>query len=321
MRKILIIGSGVAGLTTAKHLLDNGHQVTIWSKESPDDNPVTSDNAYALWVPYKDDTDPRIEGWTDYSLQVYQDLAQLAGSGVILRDNFNLQTKVHEPWYAGKYPFFRHAGEDEISSQYADAWVLEKAPIIDPQQYLLWLKVNLAIQGANFVKKTVESLDDIPAEFDAVINCTGGGARELVGDTEITPLYLQVIKVAANGFDKVVVDDVGPNAMVCIVPHEDYIKVGAVITEGSEKPFVNDLDTVDILARASKVHPDFKVDGMDVLDVVAASRPSRPRPRVEKTTLADGRCLVHNYGHGSTGYITAHGVAAEICGYFGNTGG
>ena len=49
--------------------------------------------------------------------------------------------------------------------------------------------------------------------------------------------------------------------------------------------------------------------------------PSRPRPRVEKTTLADGRCLVHNYGHGSTGYITAHGVAAEICGYFGNTGG
>ncbi|MEZ4546193.1 MAG: hypothetical protein R3C24_20155 [Cyanobacteriota/Melainabacteria group bacterium] len=74
----------------------------------------------------------------------------------------------------------------------------------------------------------------------------------------ITPLYLQVIKVAANGFDKVVVDDVGPNAMVCIVPHEDYIGVGAVITEGSEKPFVNDFDTLGILERASKVHPDFR---------------------------------------------------------------
>lgn len=312
--KVLIIGSGVAGLTTAKAILEagQGHHVTICSKETPNQNPETSANAYALWVPYKDDIDPRIEGWTDASLAAFQEISRESDSGVILRNNYNLQTQRHDPWYADKYSFFRHAVDGEVTDEYVDAWVLENVPVIDPPKYLLWLKVKLAMLGACFTQKEFKDFETMPTGYDVVINCTGGGAVDLVGDDQITPLHLQVVTVENNGFDRVVVDDVGPNSMVCIVPHGDYIKVGAVMSEGLDQPFVDDFATLDILERCSKVHPDFKVSARNVINVVCASRPNRDRPRVELDSLSDGRPLIHNYGHGSTGFITSHGVAATI---------
>jgi glycine/D-amino acid oxidase-like deaminating enzyme len=48
-RRVVVIGCGVVGLTTALILLREGHEVTIVSKDTPPD--TTSNAAGAFWNP------------------------------------------------------------------------------------------------------------------------------------------------------------------------------------------------------------------------------------------------------------------------------
>ena len=41
-------------------------------------------------------------------------------------------------------------------------------------------------------------------------------------------------------------------------------------------------------------------------------RPGRPEVRLETDTVPDGRPVVHNYGHGGSGYILSWGCAHEV---------
>jgi D-amino-acid oxidase len=46
--------------------------------------------------------------------------------------------------------------------------------------------------------------------------------------------------------------------------------------------------------------------------VAVGLRPARSEVRLEATTLADGRPLVHNYGHGGSGFTLSWGCADEV---------
>src|SRR5262249_12661725 len=126
---------------------------------------------------------------------------------------------------------------------------------------------------------------------------------------------VQVVTVKGNGFNRVVIDDEGPNQRACIVPHGNYIKLGAVFDMNGESLEVDNDLVADIIKRCNAMAPDLKVSAADVLSVVRALRPERSMVRVEKATLADGRVLIHNYGHDGMGYILSHGIAAEIASY------
>jgi D-amino-acid oxidase len=314
-KNVLILGAGVSGLTTALKLLQAAHKVTIWSKEPDGDFPSTSSNAYAMWVPVKIDSDPRVERWADESFSEFEKLSHSPSTGVAMKEIFVLRQTHEEPWYAKKLACFRHARAEEISADYKDAHVLDAAPVIDPPVYLSWLRKEVLAAGGSFVQRTVENFSDCPSEYSAIINCTGLGARQLVGDKELHPERVQVVKIKSNGFDKVVIDDEGPNKRACIVPHDDYIKLGAVFDGEKESLEVDDTLTKDILERCSRMVPGFKAELADVLSVARALRPERALTRVEVEKLADGRSVVHNYGHDGMGYILSHGIAAEIVGY------
>lgn len=314
-KNVLVIGTGVSGLTTALKLLESGINVTLWSKEAPSVHAHTSANAYAMWVPVRIDSDPRIERWTNESFVEFAKLAANPATGVVMRPIFVLKPERSEPWYADS-PNFRHADADEISPQYADAHVLDSAPVIDPPTYLTWLRVKVVIAGGRIEQRTISSLNDCPMAFDAIINCAGMGARQLASDDGVVPERVQVVTIKSNGFDKVVIDDEGPNKRACIVPHADYIKLGAVFDGANESLEVDDAATQEIIERCCKMVPGFNASLADVIDVARAIRPERSLPRVETDRLSDGRLLIHNYGHDGMGYILSHGIASEIAALF-----
>jgi len=312
---VLILGAGVSGLTTALKLLQSGHRVTVWSKEPDGQSPTTSFNAYAMWVPVKDDSDPRLEQWASESFSELEKLSFARETGVAMRKIFSLKGKQEEPWYAQSFARFRHALPGEISPQYADAHVLDTAPVIDPAVYLPWLHAQVVAAGGRFAQREVKQLTDCPAEFAAVVNCTSLGSRQLAGDSKLFAVRVQVVKIKPNGFDRVVIDDEGPNKRACIVPHADYIKLGGVFDEGDESLAVDGAATRDILARCGRMVPGFKADLSDILSVTRALRPERPTVRVELDRLPDSRPIIHNYGLDGMGYILSYGIASTVDGY------
>jgi len=235
-------------------------------------------------------------------------------AGVVMRQFFTLKMVCEEPWYAGKFAGFRHARADEVPNDYKDAHVLDRAPVIDPPAYLHWLRNQVRAAGGSFFQREVKRLEDCPAEYSVIVNCTALGSRSLIGDKQLGYKRVQVVKVKSNGFDKVVIDDDGPNKRAYVVPHADYIKLGAVFDAQSESLEVDDKLTMDILERCARMVPELKVRPGDIRSVSRALRSERPIARVEVEKLPDGRSVVHNYGHGG-GYVLSYGIAAEIAGY------
>lgn len=315
-QNVCIVGAGVSGLTVALQLLEAGHDVTLFTKEPVGVFPHTSHNAYAMWVPVN--FAPRLENWGNISLAQYAADSLDDASGVVLRPIFQLKTERSEPWFAESYAGFRHADADELTDDYADAHVLEGAPVIDPKTYLPWLRAKVVAAGGKFEQREVKALTDVPAEYKVVVNCAGVGAGKLAGDDTVFPEKVQVVTIANKGqIDRVVIDDDGPNKRACVVPHKDYIKLGAVFESRSDDLTPSDKATADIIARCNKMVPGLNATTDDVISVVCAVRPEREGwvPCVEKSTLPDARIVIHNYGHDGMGYLLAHGIAAEVVSY------
>lgn len=310
MKEILVLGSGVSGLSTALKLAKDGHKVTVWSLESPGVFPPGSANAYAMWWPVADPAQPRLEGWADFTYAELSALAGDASTGIVMRKVMALKMKRETPWFS-KLSVFRHAQPGEVSAEYADAHVLDTAPIVDPGVYLGWLFKQCSESGVAFAQRAVSTFAECPAQFDVIVNCTSLGSRSLAGDKDLYPSRFQVVTIKHNGWNSVVFDDEGPNQRACVVPHRNYIKLGAVVDEHIETTETDPSATLDILRRCAKMIPGFKADPADVLSVVRACRPERRTVRVEAEKVA-GRTVVHSYGHDGMGYIISAGIADEI---------
>src|SRR3990167_6887119 len=100
--KALVLGAGVSGLTSAYELLKAGYNVTIWSRERKDEQPATSANAYAFWLPVRSDTDKRVERWANKTYSAFKRLSRRSNSGVVMRQVFEMKTSVVDPWYGDK---------------------------------------------------------------------------------------------------------------------------------------------------------------------------------------------------------------------------
>lgn len=308
---VLVIGCGVSGLTTGIALLRAGHRVRIWAKALPPH--TTSNVAAAVWYPYRAYPTERVTAWGAVAYRAFLALADREGTGVIRSEVLDLRrVPAADPNWKGAVDGFRRARPDELPAGFVDAFLFT-APVIDTSIYLDQLVGAFLAAGGQIQQREVRDIAEPLAESRVVVNCTGLGARELVGDAEFQPLRGQVVRVRHTGARRVLLDDDGAGEVTYIVPRVTDMILGGTDDEGNESTAPDPAVTQDILRRCVQLDPSLaRLTDADILGVAVGIRPVRSTVRLEVEPAGPGRWLIHNYGHGGAGVTLSWGCAAEV---------
>jgi D-amino-acid oxidase len=315
-KAVAIIGAGVSGLTCGVFLAERGERVSIFAEETGQQ--TTSAAAAAMWYPYDAEPFDRIIVWALETYRTLQDLARDPGSGVSIIElrQFSRAGEMVIPEWA--LPLEARPIPSEIPPAFASGFSM-KVPLMDTTIYLDYLARRfLEAEGEIHSGRRFAKLEEVGRAFDLVINCTGVGARALVHDSDLEPHRGQVAIMAKIDLPYAVVCD-GPPLMYAIPRSNDCVFGGT--NQLSDDGAVDPAATTEIVTECSRV---LEIDKPDLLTERVGLRPfRRSGVRLERAQLRDGRALIHNYGHGGSGFTLSWGCAkavAEMVGAGGQPG-
>ncbi|MFG3009093.1 FAD-dependent oxidoreductase [Streptomyces cinerochromogenes] len=295
---MIVVGGGIAGLTTAVLLAEAGRRVRVWAREPAER--TTSAVAGGLWWPYRIEPEPLAGAWALASLGVYAELADRPeDTGVRLVEGVHHGTRLDGlgAW-AGRVPGLREVAEG----------LAARLPVIDMPVHLAWLRERLGKAGGTVEVREVADLAAVPAAV--VVNCTGLGARSLVPDPAVRPVRGQLVVVENPGVTGWYTSvDHSSAASTYFIPQPDRLLLGGTAEEDDWSLEPDPATAAAIIARCAAVRPE--IADARVLAHRVGLRPAREAVRLDRQTLPDGRVLVHNYGHGGAGITVAWGCARE----------
>ena len=306
---VLVLGAGVIGLTSAIRLAEAGVRVAVQAAEAP--GATTSAAAGALWGPHLVGADDRVPRWAGETRAVLAALDLSAGvhscDGMMA-----VMVPQDDPPDAADGVQYTPCPPADLPPGYAAGWRLT-APLVEMPVYLRYLAGRLRAAGGRLLgQRRFASLDEVARSCAApvIVNCPGAGARELVPDPSVIPVRGQVVVTANPGVSEFFVGNgATPDELTYLFPHGETVVVGGTQEHGNASR-VPDPATADrILAAAATVEP--RLAGVAVLEHRVGLRPGRPYVRLEAEVRADGRQVVHNYGHGGAGVSLAWGCASE----------
>lgn len=97
--------------------------------------------------------------------------------------------------------------------------------------------------------------------------------------------------------------------MSYVFPRPDAVWVGGVALENDWRLTSTSDDAGPILQRAIDMCPE--LEGCEILERKVGLRPGRPTIRLD-SEWKDGCFVVHNYGHGGSGWTVMWGCALDV---------
>lgn len=347
--RILVIGAGVVGLTTAFCLLKSGFPVTILAdKFSPE---TTSNVAGALWewppAVCGHHRDPlsleRSKQWCMVSYDFLARLAQQPATGVhFLNSVFFFRHPVSQRHSTlskmneieTRLQGFRHDSklieENGINPHLGlrDAYE-HLAPVVHTDIYLTWLLHQIRQLGGQALHRRlfgslVEQEDSLKSEFSAaaIVNCAGLGSRELAEDP-MYPLRGALLRVHNDGryFPPLrkalsISLDERDNSqnMIYLVPRENILLLGGLVEKdqwSTDITLENYTPIQQMYERCLDFLPLLQKAQLVVDEPVRVGlRPARQcNVRLEEE---QGTTIIHNYGHGGSGITLSWGCGQEV---------
>ncbi|MFI1480094.1 FAD-dependent oxidoreductase [Streptomyces sp. NPDC020747] len=307
---VIVVGSGVIGLTTAVVLAESGRRVRIWAREPAEG--TTSAVAGALWWPYSVEPLELARAWALESLSVYEELAARSDeTGVRMVEGVMGESRLDEqgPWAAARLPGLRASTPEE----YAGTGLWARLPLIDMPVQLRWLRERFLRAGGTVEVRAVTDLAEAEAAAPVVVNCAGLGARQLVPDPAVRPVRGQLVIVENPGLRTwLVTTDSVAGTTTYLFPQPDRLVLGGTTDEDEWSLTPDPEVAARIVERCARLRP--AVAGARVLGHRVGLRPSRPTVRLEREVRGGGGVLVHNYGHGGAGVTVAWGCARVAAG-------
>ena len=234
---------------------------------------VASRAAAAIWFPYDCAPEKRVSAWALVTFRRLLELAREHDSGVSLVEFRCLDVSLPE-WISA----------------------LGKLPLMETPKYLDYLRKRF--RGDLRLGVTLRSLDELAG--DVVVNCSGVGARMLANDEEVEPHRGQVLVVDKLDLPAALVHE---TSLAYAIPRANDCILGGTNDESADlEPKAE--DTAKILAICREY---LGVAGR-VREVKVGLRPFR---RSGVRLEAEGR-VIHNYGHGGSGFTVSWGCAEEV---------
>ncbi|MGF2946398.1 FAD-dependent oxidoreductase [Mycobacterium sp. Lab-001] len=306
--QVVVVGSGVSGLTSAVCLAEAGWPVRVWSAAMPQQ--TTSAVAGAVWAPPRPaQRATKTLEWCEHSLRVFRELAGEPGTGVQMAPAL-AAGDVHDAMSsaAGLIPDLRAAEPAEIPDGFDTAF-RATMPMIDMPHYLDYLFRRLAAAGCEIEAHSVGSLAEVADIAPIVVNCAGLGAGALAGDDTVRPLFGQHVILSNPGLRQLFLEiDRGPE-WTCFFPHPQRVVCGGISIPDRWDTTADPAVSERILRRCRHVEP--RLYDADVIETITGLRPDRPSVRVEAEPLGTARCI-HNYGHSSNGVTLSWGCARDV---------
>ncbi len=308
--RVAIVGAGVSGLTCGVLYAERGHRTAIFAKEIG--QRTTSGAAAALWFPYDVEPADKVIPWALETFRTLIDLVRRPESGVSMIElrQFSRTKEIQIPDWAIPLGASVIPSEVEESREFTSAFAIS-VPLMDTTIYLDYLANRFLKAGGRITENVrFEKLEDVDPAFELVINCVGIGARELVGDIDLQPHRGQVAIVPTiKDLPYAVVCDDAP--LMYAIPRRNDCVFGG--TNDISSDLVADSTTTDrIVAECSRA---LKIEKPNVVAERVGLRPFRNSGvRVERAHLRDGRAVIHNYGHGGSGFTLSWGCAEDVLG-------
>ncbi len=304
-KKIAIIGAGISGLSCAYLLSEKDYNITVFAKAfSPN---ITSNRAAAFWFPYHIRNDKRGIEWCKKSYAFYEKLSADSSTGIsmktlikVLRENVIEEKPVWMDFIPGGA--CNIIPKDQLQPGIAKAYNI-LVPLIETQIFLPYLQNLLEEKSVLFIEKTINHFNELPL-FDIIINCTGLGSRNLCNDETVVPVRGQVGLIETKTEMPIYLDNEMP---LYIVPRKDAMIVGGTYEDNIFEEATEPTTIERLLNNAYNVFPELKQQ--KIIGSWAGLRPYRATVRVEREA---GTNIIHNYGHGGSGFTLAFGCAEEV---------
>ncbi|KAE8138370.1 FAD dependent oxidoreductase [Aspergillus pseudotamarii] len=342
-RNVVVIGAGVAGLTTAL-LLSRlpGYKIVVAAKHMPGDYDIeyASPWAGANYMPMST-RGTKAADWDRYTWTVLEDLARNHPDAGIHFQECEIHSRSKDvgtttakwfgellspsPWFKGVVPNFRALPKSSHGPGFDSATAFTSV-CINTAIYLPWLVSQCLKNGVVFKRAIFNHISDAASQsvhpgqkVDLVVNCTGLMASKLGGveDRTVVPARGQIVIVrneAGKMLDVSGTDDGDGEACYVMTRAAG----GGTILGGSYQ--LGNWDSqadpnlaVRIMKRAVKMCPQLTggkgIEHLDIIRHGVGLRPVRANgTRIEKERIGD-TWVVHNYGAGGAGYQSSYGCA------------
>ena len=303
---VAIIGAGVSGLTSGVLLAEVGYRVQIFAEEIGPS--TTSAAAAAVWFPYDAEPAEAVIAWSLETFEVLRKLCRDPASGVSMLElrQFSRAGELEIPAWALSLGA-RRLPADSIPKSFTSGFALE-VPLLDTTRYLDYLTERFGAAGGE-VEGGIRfhRLEEVAGDWKLLVNCTGVGARTLMPDPAVAPHRGQVVIVPriAEAY-ALVCDD--PPLMYAIPRTNDCVFGGT--NEQSSLREADPAQTAQIVTECSRV---LEIATPPILGERVGLRPfRRGGVCLRADLLRDGRRVIHNYGHGGSGFTLSWGCAREV---------
>ncbi|KAH8595860.1 hypothetical protein B0O99DRAFT_708632 [Bisporella sp. PMI_857] len=310
--RILILGAGVAGLTTAWLLLDRGYKVTILAKafgSADSQEPLASKVADVIW---------------NLQPMAHERPMQLAS---LTRDQKWSIVTCRMWWYIADDAEMSAQSVNElgISPKYGTRDAYEfSAPTIDTNHCINWLTTMVQQKGAEFVTESVsgelflyEPILLALHKADVIINTTGYGSLELAADPACYPVRGAFLRIHNNGtifppVTSAITMERNRSSVITLIPcNNETLMVGSIARANEPQAFnIDSPQVLNLMAQAKELLPCLEGANVDPTDplVQGAYTVRSYGVRVERDA-GEGSKTVHNYGHGNLGWTMSWGCA------------